>query len=170
MSEQVKADTSCGEYSRGAPWYPLRKWWHLSQLFSQDAGLPSFLESGDARWMDVDWLQRSLAACSWPGYIPALLFVPYISGSMHHPSQTISKWRVIMDVAHFTPSEISLSIRDGFLEVRGIEHWLTSLLIKQLEEFTLLTLLITFTHRIVSGLNEVLKILSSYQILSQRVI
>uniref|UniRef100_A0A3P9D3I9 Heat shock protein beta-1-like n=1 Tax=Maylandia zebra TaxID=106582 RepID=A0A3P9D3I9_9CICH len=104
---------------RGAPWYPLRKWWHLSQLFSQDAGLPSFLESGDARWMDVDWLQRSLAACSWPGYIPAPLFVPYISGSMHHPSQTISKWRVIMDVAHFTPSEISLSIRDGFLEVRG---------------------------------------------------
>lgn len=75
-----------------------------------------------------------------------------------------------MDVAHFTPSEISLSIRDGFLEVRGIEHRLTSLLIKQLEEFTLLTLLITFTHRIVSGLNEVLKILSSYQILSQRVI
>uniref|UniRef100_A0A668SGD1 SHSP domain-containing protein n=1 Tax=Oreochromis aureus TaxID=47969 RepID=A0A668SGD1_OREAU len=119
MSEQAKTDTSCGEYSRGAPWYPLRKWWHLSQLFSQDAGLPSFLESGDARWMDVDWLQRSLAACSWPGYIPAPLFVPYISGSMHHPSQTISKWRVIMDAAHFTPSEISLSIRDGFLEVRG---------------------------------------------------
>uniref|UniRef100_A0A3Q4HRZ9 Heat shock protein beta-1-like n=1 Tax=Neolamprologus brichardi TaxID=32507 RepID=A0A3Q4HRZ9_NEOBR len=60
-----------------------------------------------------------LAACSWPGYIPAPLFAPYISGSMHHPSQTISKWRVIMDVAHFSPSEISLSIRDGFLEVRG---------------------------------------------------
>uniref|UniRef100_A0A3Q0R091 SHSP domain-containing protein n=1 Tax=Amphilophus citrinellus TaxID=61819 RepID=A0A3Q0R091_AMPCI len=96
---------------RGAPWYPLRKWWHLSQLFSQDAGL----ESGDACWMDVDWLQRS----SWPGYIPAPLFVPYISGSTHHPSQKISKWRVIMDVAHFSPSEISLSIRDGFLEVRG---------------------------------------------------
>uniref|UniRef100_A0A3Q0QY78 SHSP domain-containing protein n=1 Tax=Amphilophus citrinellus TaxID=61819 RepID=A0A3Q0QY78_AMPCI len=111
MSEQAKTGPPCGEYSRGAPWYPLRKWWHLSQLFSQDAGL----ESGDACWMDVDWLQRS----SWPGYIPAPLFVPYISGSTHHPSQKISKWRVIMDVAHFSPSEISLSIRDGFLEVRG---------------------------------------------------
>ncbi|XP_071339836.1 uncharacterized protein [Trachinotus anak] len=73
--------------------------------------------------MNVDWLQRSLAACAWPGYIPAPLFVPYISGSMHHPSQEISKeqykWRVSLDVAHFSPSEICLSVKDGFLEVGG---------------------------------------------------
>lgn len=119
MSEQATTKMSHGEYSRGAPWYPLRKWWQSSRLFNQDVGLPPFLEPGDARWMDVDWLQRSLAACSWPGYIPAPLFVPYISGSMHHPGQKISKWRVNMDVAHFSPSEISLSVRDGFLEIEG---------------------------------------------------
>lgn len=156
MSDQAKMGTSCGGYSRGAPWYPLRKWWHLSQLLSQEAGL----ESGGACWMDADWLQRSLAARSWPGYVPAPLFAPHISGSAPHPSQKISKWRVVMDVAHFSPAEISLDVRDGFLEVRGSEHRLTALLIKQLEEFTLLTLLITVTLRIVWGLNEVLKIVS----------
>uniref|UniRef100_A0A3Q3ETN4 Si:dkey-1k23.3 n=1 Tax=Labrus bergylta TaxID=56723 RepID=A0A3Q3ETN4_9LABR len=29
------------------------------------------------------------------------------------------KWQVSLDVAHFSPSEISLSVSDGFLEVGG---------------------------------------------------
>ncbi|XP_018552079.1 heat shock protein beta-1 [Lates calcarifer] len=123
MSEQAKTELSCGEYGRGGPWYPLRKWWQSSRLFNQDVGLPPFLEPGDPWWMNVDWLQRSLAASAWPGYIPTPLFVPYISGSMHHPSQKISKeqykWRVSLDLAHFSPSEISLGVKDGFLEVGG---------------------------------------------------
>ncbi|KAI3372568.1 hypothetical protein L3Q82_023049 [Scortum barcoo] len=123
MSEQAKTELSCGESVTGIHWYPPRKWWQSSRLFNQDLGLTPFLEPGDPRWMDVDRLQRSLAAYSWPGYLPAPLFVPYISGSMHHPGQKISKeqykWRVSLDVAHFSPSEISLSVRDGFLEVRG---------------------------------------------------
>nr|XP_046242335.1 heat shock protein beta-1 [Scatophagus argus] len=123
MSEQAKTELSCGEYSKGVPWYPLRKWWQSSRLFNQDVGLPPLLETWDPRWMDVDRLQRSLAACSWPGYIPAPLFVPYISSSMYHPGQKISeeqyRWRVNLDVTHFSPSEISLSVRDGFLEVGG---------------------------------------------------
>uniref|UniRef100_A0A3Q3IN42 SHSP domain-containing protein n=1 Tax=Monopterus albus TaxID=43700 RepID=A0A3Q3IN42_MONAL len=106
-------------HTRGGLWFPLRKWWHLSQ----DVGLPPFLEPGNPVWMNVNWLQRSLAAFSWPLYIPAPLFVPYICGSMHHPSQKISKeqykWRVNLDVAHFAPAEISLSVRDGFLEIAG---------------------------------------------------
>ncbi|XP_071753735.2 uncharacterized protein LOC139910369 [Centroberyx gerrardi] len=123
MTEQAKTESWCPESGRGATWYPLRKWWQPSWLLNQDSGLPPFLEPGDPRWVDVDWLQRKLAACSWPGYIPAPLFVPYISGIMHHPSPKISKeqykWRVSLDVAHFSPSEISLSAKDGFLEVGG---------------------------------------------------
>ncbi|XP_041854688.1 heat shock protein beta-1 [Melanotaenia boesemani] len=119
MQEQAKTEMSCGKDDRAAPWYPLRKWWQSSQLFNQDIGLPPFLEPGYPRWTDVDQLQRTLAACLWPGYVPAPLFVPHISDSMHHPSQKISRWRVSLDVAHFSPSEILLSIRDGFLEVGG---------------------------------------------------
>ncbi|KAK2901748.1 uncharacterized protein si:dkey-1k23.3 [Channa argus] len=123
MSGQADTEPSCGENSTGGPWFPQRKWWHSSRLFSQDVGLPPFLEPGDPWWMNVDWFQRSLAACSWPGYMPTPLFVPYISGSMQHPSKKINneqhKWRVSLDVAHFAPTEISLSVRDGFLEVGG---------------------------------------------------
>ncbi|XP_037633765.1 heat shock protein beta-1 [Sebastes umbrosus] len=123
MSDQAKTELSCGRSGESVPWYPLRKWWQSSRLFNQDVGLPPFLEPGDPRWMDVDWLQRSLAACSWLGCIPAPLFVPYISGSMRHPGQKISeeqyKWRVSLEVAHFFPLEISVSVRDGFLQVGG---------------------------------------------------
>lgn len=126
MSAQEKTELSCGQYSMGVPWYPQRKWWQSSRLFSQDVGLPPFLEPRDLRWLDVERLQRSLAACSWPGYMPAPLFVPYISAPMHHLEQMTSKeqykWQVNLDVAHFSPSEISLSVSDGFLEVGGTEH------------------------------------------------
>ncbi|KAK2838009.1 hypothetical protein Q5P01_015221 [Channa striata] len=123
MSEQADAELSRGEISRGGPWFPSRKWWQSSRLFGQDVGLPPLLEPGEPRWMNVDCFQRSLAACSWPGYTPTPLFVPYITGSVQHPDKKISseqhKWRVNLDVAHFAPTEISLSARDGFLEVGG---------------------------------------------------
>ncbi|XP_017283289.1 heat shock protein beta-1 isoform X2 [Kryptolebias marmoratus] len=84
-----------------------------------DVGLPPVLDPGDPRRMNADWFKRSLAACSWLGIVPAPLFVPSISESMHPPGQKIRKWRVNMDVAHFCPSEISLRARGGFLEVQG---------------------------------------------------
>uniref|UniRef100_A0A3Q3VVX2 SHSP domain-containing protein n=1 Tax=Mola mola TaxID=94237 RepID=A0A3Q3VVX2_MOLML len=80
-------------------------WWMWSQLFNQDVGLPPLLPVTG----------RSMC--------PAPLIVPYISGSMCHPGQKIIKeqyrWRVSLDLAHFSPSEISLSVGYGFLEVRG---------------------------------------------------
>lgn len=101
---------SCGEYNRVGPLYPLRKW-----VSTQDVGLPPFLETGDSHW-----IKKGLAAWSWPGCLLAPLFVPYISEPMPHSGQKVSKWRVSMDLSHFSPSEISVSVRDGFLEVGGI--------------------------------------------------
>lgn len=136
MTDQAKTEQSGGECSRGVSWYPLRKWWQSSRIFSRDADLLPLLEPWDSRWMDVDWLQKSLEASSWPGNTPALLSVPYICGSANIPGQKINKeqyrWRVSLDVAHFSPSEISLRVTDGFLEIRGTEHWLEVQLIKQL--------------------------------------
>ncbi|XP_038149341.1 heat shock protein beta-1 [Cyprinodon tularosa] len=109
MSEQAIKEKPCGELERGDPPYPLRKW-----VYSQDFGMPPFLETGDSAW-----IKRGLAAWSWLGCIPAPLFVPYISEDMLPSSQKITKWRVSMDVSHFFPSEISISIQDGFLEVGG---------------------------------------------------
>lgn len=104
MTEQVKTQQSCGEYSRAISSYPLRKWWQL--------GL----------WRTaVENLQGSWeASCQ---YLPAPLFVPHISGLNVNPGRMEEqyRWRVSLDVAHFFPSEISLQIRDSFLEVTGTE-------------------------------------------------
>lgn len=107
MAEQVKTQQSCWEPSRTTSWYPLRKWWLLGQ---------------DLRREDEEGLRGRLGACSQ--YLPAPLFVPHIAGPKCSPVQIEEQhwWRVSLDVVHFLPSEISLWIRDGFLEVTGTEH------------------------------------------------
>ncbi|KAK9522188.1 hypothetical protein VZT92_018667 [Zoarces viviparus] len=123
MSELDKTESSSGADGGGVPWFPLRTWWQYSRLSNQGVGMPPVLEPGDPRWTDVDRLQRSLAGCFWPGYVPAPLLVPHISGPADHAGQQMNKgqykWRVGLEVAHFSPSEISLSVRDGFLQVAG---------------------------------------------------
>ncbi|CAG5925445.1 unnamed protein product [Menidia menidia] len=91
---------------RGTGRYPLRRWWQPNRLFGPDFGLPPLLEAGG--WSDMDRSQRGLAAWFWPGFAPAPMFVPHISESPAPPSQRISRWRVSMDLAHFSASEISL--------------------------------------------------------------
>lgn len=126
MTEQAKMELSYGEHNRSISWYPLRKWWQSSWLFNQDIGLQPFRQPLDPRWMDVEGFQRGLEPCSWTGYVPPPLFVPYISESQRHSREAKEQywWRVNLDMAHFSPSEISVRIRDRFLEVRGTEHWL----------------------------------------------
>uniref|UniRef100_A0AAQ4PWY0 SHSP domain-containing protein n=1 Tax=Gasterosteus aculeatus aculeatus TaxID=481459 RepID=A0AAQ4PWY0_GASAC len=123
MGEHDEAESSCGALGGGGPPRPPSKWRQSSSLFNQDVGTPPFLEPAEPRWTDVERLQRGLAGCPWPGFTPAPLFVPYICGPVHRPGQQSSrepyKWRVSLEVAHFLPSEISLSVRDGFLEVGG---------------------------------------------------
>ncbi|KAJ0067922.1 hypothetical protein NL108_011709 [Boleophthalmus pectinirostris] len=120
MSSQVKSSLS-GEHGTSGPWYPLRKCWETSPSFSPDSGLLPPLDLGVPRGMD--WLERSLWSRYWPWYSPVPLFVPHISGSTLHTAPSggpeLYKWRVSLDVGHFSPSEISLSVKDGFLQVGG---------------------------------------------------
>uniref|UniRef100_A0A8C5DKQ8 Heat shock protein beta-1-like n=1 Tax=Gouania willdenowi TaxID=441366 RepID=A0A8C5DKQ8_GOUWI len=113
MSDSSKTETSCGENIRGSPWYPMRKWWY----FNHDAGVTPCVELADPRQMEG--FQRSLAAPSWFGFMPTPMFVSFNNGAMNHHGKKIPKWKVSMDVALFSPAEISVSIRDGFLEVKG---------------------------------------------------
>ncbi|CAB1320173.1 unnamed protein product [Coregonus sp. 'balchen'] len=133
-------------YSRDSFWSPLRSWWQYPSpsrlLPNQDFGLPPFLEAGDLREFSwIDNIHRRLAASSWPGYMPSLpLLVPSFlvpASSMHQPGSRLSraesaglqglsevrvegaKWRITLDVSHFSPVEITLRTREGFLEIRG---------------------------------------------------
>ncbi|XP_072289260.1 heat shock protein beta-1-like [Eucyclogobius newberryi] len=115
MNNQVKSALS-DEHDTAGPWYPLRKGWESGRTFNQEAGLLPLLDLGSPR--GSDWLER--LSCYWPGYGPALLSMPHISGSLGPsagPEQ--HKWRVCLDVSHFSPSEISLSVKNGFLQVGG---------------------------------------------------
>ncbi|XP_064792446.1 heat shock protein 67B1-like [Oncorhynchus masou masou] len=133
-------------YSRDFFWSPLWSWWQRptpsSLLPNQDFGLPPFLEAGDLRdlsWMDN--IHRLLAASSWTEYIPSMpLLVPSFpapASSMHQLAPKLSRvesaglkglsevrveghnWRITLDVSHFSPAEITLRTRSGFLEIGG---------------------------------------------------
>lgn len=71
----------------------------------------------------MDWPQRALSSSYWPWYSAVPLLVPHICGPPHQPSHSAGaeqyKWRVRLDVSHFSPSEISISVKDGFLQVGG---------------------------------------------------
>uniref|UniRef100_A0A8K9X5L2 Si:dkey-1k23.3 n=1 Tax=Oncorhynchus mykiss TaxID=8022 RepID=A0A8K9X5L2_ONCMY len=132
--------------SRDLFWSALRSWWQSPSpsclLPNQDFGLPPFLEAGDLREFSwIDNIHRRLAASSWPGYMPSLpLLVPSFlvpASSMHQPGPRLSraesaglqglsevqeegyKWRITLDVSHFSPVEITLRTREGFLEIGG---------------------------------------------------
>ncbi|KAM9544399.1 uncharacterized protein ACWYII_035724 [Salvelinus alpinus] len=133
-------------YSRDLFWSALRSWWQSPSpsclLPNQDFGLPPSLEAGDLREFSwIDNIHRRLAASSWPGYMPSLpLLVPSFlvpASSMHQPGPRLSraesaglqglsevreegyKWRITLDVSHFSPVEITLRTREGFLEIEG---------------------------------------------------
>ncbi|CAL1615717.1 unnamed protein product [Knipowitschia caucasica] len=125
MNDQVKGRQSSSEHGTAGPWYPLRKWWiEPSRCFNQDSGLLPLLDLGGPR--RTDWLERSLWPHDWLWYSPGPLFVPHISGSMRQagpssPSSDAERfmWRVCLDLSHFSPSEITLSVKDGLLQVQG---------------------------------------------------
>lgn len=121
MSDQVRIQLSAEHPGTAGPWYPLKKWWEPSPRFNQESGLLPLLELGGP--LRTDWLQRALSSSYWPWYSTAPLFVPHICSPQRHPGPDAGpeqfKWRVSLDVSHFSPSEISLSVKDGFLEVEG---------------------------------------------------
>ncbi|XP_061624908.1 heat shock protein beta-1-like isoform X2 [Phyllopteryx taeniolatus] len=58
-----------------------------------------------------------------PGISPALapcapLFAPHVRRP-DDGREDQRRWRVDLDVAHFSPEEISVRVRDGFLQVAG---------------------------------------------------
>ncbi|XP_010874349.1 heat shock protein 67B1 [Esox lucius] len=133
-------------YSRDTFWSPLRNWGQNPSpsrlLPNQEFGMPPFLEVRDLReicW--IDKIYRHLAASSWPGYIPSLPILmpsdvasassvqqsgPRLSRAESAGLQGVSevrmdgyKWRISLDVSHFSPTEITLRTLGGFLEIKG---------------------------------------------------
>lgn len=101
-------------------------------LFSENTDLPRFLEPDEVSW--IESARRRLGTSSWPGSMPLPLFtslcmeIPSKScaGSEGHISDAVCErmkgeqdWKVCLDVGPFSPEEISIKTKDGYLEIAG---------------------------------------------------
>ncbi|KAI1882425.1 hypothetical protein AGOR_G00250570 [Albula goreensis] len=95
------------------------------------SGLPPFLEPGDLSW--IEWARRRLATSSWPGYMPPPIFTPAPmqtpliprypraeqAGGVSEIRTGPDSWRINLDVSCFSPREVTIRTRGGYLEISG---------------------------------------------------
>ncbi|XP_061589364.1 heat shock protein beta-1-like [Cololabis saira] len=119
-------------FRRDVSWDPFPNWTQPSRIFAQDFGLPPFLEPSDLDWLD--WAKKRLASFSWPAYAQSPLLPPFTGLHPGAPDQKNQKqltsgvseiqtgqnsWKINLDVNHFSPDEITIKTKDGFLQIAG---------------------------------------------------
>ncbi|XP_053267439.1 heat shock protein beta-1 [Pleuronectes platessa] len=125
MGEQNKT-LSRPIFRRDVSWEPFPNWTQPSRICMQDFGLPPFLEPGDVDW--IDWAKRRLATFSWPDYTQTPLLPP-LGGQAKGPRPLTSgvsevrtgtdSWKIDLDVNHFSPEEITITTKEGYLQISG---------------------------------------------------
>ncbi|XP_056146974.1 heat shock protein beta-1-like [Lampris incognitus] len=119
-------------FRRDVSWDPFPNWTQPSRIFEQDFGLPPFLDSSDLNWLD--WAKRRLSSFSWPGYAYSPLLSPFNGHPHAVSSQRMQRqlssgvseirtgpdsWKVNLDANHFSPEEITITVKEGYLEISG---------------------------------------------------
>ncbi|KAG9339627.1 hypothetical protein JZ751_023518 [Albula glossodonta] len=114
-------------FCRDLTWDPFRNWPQLSRIFDQDFGMPPFMDSWDLSWLEN--ARKRFATSSWPGYFRSPLFAPFsqahpkvqrqLSGGMSEIRTGQDRWQVNLDVNHFSPEEIIIKTKEGYLEIAG---------------------------------------------------
>lgn len=125
MEEQNKM-LSRPIFRRDVSWEPFPNWTQPSRIFAQDFGLPPFLEPSDLDWLD--WAKRRLASFSWPGFTQSPLLPPFVGDpkDLRQLTRGVSEvqtgqntWKVNLDVNHFSPEEIAITTKEGYLQISG---------------------------------------------------
>lgn len=101
-------------------------------IFNQNTDLPCFLEPDEVSW--IDSARKRLGASTWPGSICLPLFsslcmeIPPKSRIGHEGRDSESvceqmkgqqNWKVFLDVSPYSPEEISIKTKEGYLEITG---------------------------------------------------
>ncbi|XP_071400373.1 heat shock protein beta-1-like [Centroberyx affinis] len=131
MGEQNKV-LSRPIFRRDVSWDPFPNWTQSNRIFEQDFGLPPFLEPSDLNW--IDWAKRRLASFSWPGYTHSPFLPPFnghppaassqrlqrqLSGGVSEIRTGQDSWKINLDVNHFSPEEITITTKEGYLQISG---------------------------------------------------
>ncbi|XP_035235027.1 heat shock protein 67B1 [Anguilla anguilla] len=114
-------------FCRDLTWDPFRRWPQWSRIFDQDFGTPPFPMPCDLSWAES--AGRQLGTSSWMGYRRAPLFsssaqtplhpCPKLPGGVSEILTGQDRWQVNLDVNHFSPEEISIKTKEGYLEITG---------------------------------------------------
>ncbi|XP_010875925.2 heat shock protein beta-1 [Esox lucius] len=122
-------------FRRDVNWDPFCEWTQPAHMImEQDFGLPPFLDETDVSW--INWARRRLASSSWPGYtrsailipgtIPSAAVAPQTAAKLSKRSEGVSEvttgldsWKITLDVNHFSPDNISIKTKGGYLEIAG---------------------------------------------------
>lgn len=129
-------------FCRDISWEHFPNWTRLSRMFSQDCGLPPFLEPRDLDW--IDWAKRRLDSFSWPSFAQSPLLSPF-DGEKQPKAEAAGHqievseiqmgphgWRVNLDVNHFMPEDIQVATKAGYLLISGawtLVIWLRDLVL-----------------------------------------
>uniref|UniRef100_UPI00358F35A6 heat shock protein beta-1-like n=1 Tax=Myxine glutinosa TaxID=7769 RepID=UPI00358F35A6 len=128
-------------FFRHPSWDPFRDWHPQSgRLLDQDFAMPFDLPpppentaanappAEPASWGYPEW-SRAVHPRGWPSAVaPASQATSGLcrpparqlsSGGMSEFRHTSDRWRVALDVTHFTPEEITVKTKDGFVEISG---------------------------------------------------
>ena len=135
MGEPQNKALSRPIFRRDVGWEPFPNWTQPHRIFNQDFGLPPLLEPNDLTW--IDWAKRRLSTFSWPGYTQSPMLAPFsgqpplqrqLSGGVSEIRSGQDCWRISLDVNHFSPEEIAITTKMGYLEVSGTgNHFLCTL-------------------------------------------
>lgn len=113
-------------------WDPFLNWTQPSRIYAQDFGLPPFLEPSDLDWLD--WARKRLASFSWPAYAQSPLLSPLsgqplaaldqkelklLTGGVSEVRTGEDRWKIHLDVKHFSPEEITITTKEGYLQISG---------------------------------------------------
>ncbi|XP_072311563.1 heat shock protein beta-1-like [Eucyclogobius newberryi] len=117
-------------FRRDAKWDPFPDWPQPGGIFSQDLGLPPFLEPGDVDWLE--WAKKRLASFTWgktegpplsPVSGPHLALtqgdLKRLTGGVSEVSAGQDAWKIQMDVKNFSPEEITVTTKEGYMQISG---------------------------------------------------
>lgn len=107
---------------------PFHDWTMPSRLFNREIEFPPFLDERDLNWLE--WARKRLAATSWPGYThgphmspPGSHLSPRTQSQVAEGTSEVcigqGSWKVSLDVNQFTPEDIRVRTKDGYLEITG---------------------------------------------------
>ncbi|XP_059404151.1 heat shock protein beta-1-like isoform X2 [Carassius carassius] len=106
-------------FQRNGCWDPLQE--KTQNLFNQNTDLPCFLEPDEVSW--IESARKRLGISTWPGSMR--LPKSYI-GSEGRVSESVCEkmkgqrnWKVCLDVSPFSPGEINIKTKEGYLEIKG---------------------------------------------------